>query len=422
MKKNMRAVLRGAVFLPVLPLVFRVWVAALRLLGVLPRVRKATGEPRRILVVNLTPNVGDTIMMLPFLDKLHETYPEAALQVAVARPIGSLLRSIAYLERVHELEPERKLPPVMDHYVCVAGITRYAIRNLRNTSYDMCLMPRWGTDPLGSAFLAYLTDAPIRCGQDPREEHGAGERLPGTRFLMTQVIRGGHGLPEAVRELRLLPECGLSGPIDEHAAERQTIASLLAIAHTAGTPQLWERLGLDPDAPFAVISPGANAAFRRWPLERFAETARLLREQYGFTFVAMGAPAERHLGETLEAISGGAIRSLAGMTTLPETVAVFSRAKLFLGNDSGPAHIAGGLGVHTLVLSVWPQSNQMEGPSSPLRVRPAGPYVQVVRPHVCAPPCAPYCSAAEAHCILDIQSGDLLAPVRAWFEDAPRAK
>jgi ADP-heptose:LPS heptosyltransferase len=415
--KTVRAMVRGALLLPVLPIVFRVWAAALRMLGGLPRVQKRNDRPQRVLVVNVTPHVGDIVMMLPLLDKLHAENPAVAIQVAVAKPMGSLLRQVAYLEAVHELDAGGA-PSLAEHYARVARYVRYAMRSFAATHYDVCLIARWGTDPFGSAYLAYLTDAPVRCGYDPREEQSVSETFTGTRLLMTRAMRGGQGMTESVRQMRLLAECGLGREIDEDA-ERWTTPSLLAMAKAADTPELWARLGLDPNVPFGVMAAGASAEFRKWPVKYFAETARLLRAKYGFGFVAVGSAAEQEMGAELERVSDGVVRSLVGKTSLLETAAVFARAEMFLGNDSGPGHIAAGLGTRTVVISVWPETNTMEGPSSPLRVRPAGPRVQVIQPRECAVPCISNCTADGPHCILDIRPEDVVLRVETMLE--PRA-
>jgi ADP-heptose:LPS heptosyltransferase len=400
--KQIRAILRRALLLPILPVAFRAYAALMRFCGLLPSIPAVTARPERILIVNLTAHVGDVVMSLPLLERLHAEHPEASLEMAVAAPMGSFLREIPFLKRVHELDFGAPRPPVLHLYRRIGRILQYAITTLSKSSYEVCLLPRWGIDPTGSAYLAYLTDAPRRHGQDPREELNEAETFSGTRILMTSALRGGHGLPEALREIRLLPASGLASAVEETVAERQPITTLQNIAQITTTTALWGRLGIAPTDKFVVLAPGASAAHRRWPLEAFAETARLLKKTLGLSYVAVGSTSERSLGRALEELSGGSVQSLIGETTLKETIAVLAAARLFIGNDSGPGHVAGGLGIPTLVLSTVSISSRIEGASSPSRVRPVGPLVGVIQPARGMDGCVDFCDRAEPHCILQI--------------------
>ncbi len=98
----------------------------------------------------------------------------------------------------------------------------------------------------------------------------------------------------------------------------------------------------------AVFHIGASIAPRRWAPERFAAVAKHLRERgWGIAFI--GARNEREQCEAAATRVAGA-RNLAGETSFSEMAGVIAAAKLFLGNDSGPMHLAGAFGVDTIAL------------------------------------------------------------------------
>lgn len=94
--------------------------------------------------------------------------------------------------------------------------------------------------------------------------------------------------------------------------------------------------------PYAVLHPTASASGKTWPAEGFLEVARHLKQACDLepVFVA-GA------GENLSAFS--AFRTLAG-APLGEVKALLSGASLFIGNDSGPAHMAAAFGTPVVVI------------------------------------------------------------------------
>ncbi|MEL6545221.1 MAG: glycosyltransferase family 9 protein [Myxococcota bacterium] len=94
------------------------------------------------------------------------------------------------------------------------------------------------------------------------------------------------------------------------------------------------------------FSPGAMWETKRWPLERFAELAkRVVRS--GWRVVLTGSPAEAPLLKKIVEHVPEAV-SLAGAMKLGALGGVIARCAAFVANDSGPMHIARGLGVPTL--------------------------------------------------------------------------
>jgi heptosyltransferase-3 len=97
-----------------------------------------------------------------------------------------------------------------------------------------------------------------------------------------------------------------------------------------------------PPKPYAVLHPMASALDKTWPHERFAEVAEHLESQWGLDPVFIAGP-----GESLEAFARW--RRLEGMP-LAKVISLLGGASLFVGNDSGPAHIAAAYGVPMVVL------------------------------------------------------------------------
>jgi ADP-heptose:LPS heptosyltransferase len=94
--------------------------------------------------------------------------------------------------------------------------------------------------------------------------------------------------------------------------------------------------------PYAVLHPTASAPGKTWPAGRFLEVARYLRDACHLEPVFIAGP-----GEDLSAFAG--FRTLAG-APLGEVKSLLSGAALFLGNDSGPAHMAAAFGTPVVVL------------------------------------------------------------------------
>lgn len=97
-----------------------------------------------------------------------------------------------------------------------------------------------------------------------------------------------------------------------------------------------------PEREYAVIHPLASKPSKTWPAERFLAIARRLEEEWNIEPVFIAGP-----GEDLGAFS--AYRCVAG-APLDQVKALLAGAALFIGNDSGPAHMAAALGRPVLVI------------------------------------------------------------------------
>lgn len=117
------------------------------------------------------------------------------------------------------------------------------------------------------------------------------------------------------------------------------------------------RLGI---ASFAIVNPGAGWGAKQWPPERFGEVAQALAKHNIKTLVNAAAEEEK-LAHTVMAASGGNAFELR--CTIGQLIGMARRARIFIGGDTGPLHLAAALGVPVVGLY---------GPTDPARTGPFG--------------------------------------------------
>jgi heptosyltransferase-1 len=118
---------------------------------------------------------------------------------------------------------------------------------------------------------------------------------------------------------------------------------------------------------FAILNPGAGWGAKRWPAERYGEVALGLAAQ-GLKSILNYGPGEEELANAAQAASQGA--ALAMSLNLTELIALTRRARLFIGGDTGPLHLAAALRVP--VVAIY-------GPTDPARNGPYGTRRMVLR-------------------------------------------
>ncbi|MGH9564655.1 MAG: glycosyltransferase family 9 protein, partial [Candidatus Angelobacter sp.] len=183
----------------------------------------------------------------------------------------------------------------------------------------------------------------------------ANPREPGARFFYGRrlsrsgehVVEQNHALAaQALKTYLKGRELGLPAPLlpCDPAAESWAQQEIM-------------RLGV---ASFAIVNPGAGWGGKQWPAERFGEVAKALATHNVKTLVNSG-PGEEELARAVVQASGGNAFSIA--CTLGQLIALTRRARLFIGGDTGPLHLAAALGIP--VVGIY-------GPTEPARTGPFG--------------------------------------------------
>lgn len=410
----LKAALKSVMGTGIVPRLLIARVNILRSLGKLPKARtEPSATIRRIFFSFPYHSVGDLILSLTLVDRIHERWPEAKIDVAVGALMGTIVEELPYVSRTFRLTRTRFRQSWIAAYAELSNATELFRAEIADTVYDLAVAPRWNSDDsIYSGYLAYLTGAPIRCGYSERSGGGS---VGADRFY-TIAAPGGANEHETLRYTRILSRCGLEPGSEIHFAQNP-IRALESIVERR------KARGVKMAAPFkgkyVVFSPGATNPRRMWPITRFAAIGRALEERFGLSVVVIGGPSDIGLCKQLADAIGTNAYSMAGKTDPVQMLDLIADAVLFLGNDSGPAHIAGGLGVRTIVISPFPSSCTVDHTNSPLRFRPAGPRVHVLQPTVATAPCFPTCQQNRQHCILQVSTEDVQAVLDSLVCDKP---
>jgi lipopolysaccharide heptosyltransferase I len=286
----------------------------------------------RILIVRLSA-VGDTIHGLPVLCALRDHLPHAELGWVVEERSAGILRGHRALDRLF-VAPRRWLRKP-------SAVLRLR-RDLR------AFRPQLAIDLQGlskSAIAAWLSGAPTRIGMAGPDGR---ELAP---WLDNKLVRptAGHVVD---RYLELLAPLGIVRPttrfdIPRRAEDEATVGRFI------------RDRGLGNG--FALINPGAGWASKRWPPERLAAVAKHLGSQRNLPSVVVWAGAEERVWADRIITTSGGMAHMAPPTSLGELSEMARRARLFVGSDTGPLHLAAAVGTPCVGLH-GPVSAERNGP------------------------------------------------------------
>ena len=402
--RSFREIVKYVSTLPISPWAFYILVFGLRRLGVLQNPSTALKPSiRRIFVSHPYSSVGDMVLLLPLLERIRMEWPEAVVDIVVGSNASDLLTGVQGLGRIFVCGSQNTRGRLVGYYRRFFRNLLFYKRHIMPCDYDLAVAPRWGSIMTSEAvYLAFLTGASRRVGYSASVGNGDSA----LDKLLTHPVTGGEHEHESIRNLRVLERAGLlTGPAVKESVVGNSIQSLQNLVRISN-PE-WNRVKSLPEfvqtsSPYAVVSPGATRPFNRWPLERLAAVMQQLCELYSLHFYVVGAPSDALVCERLSRMAPRCATSVAGSTSLRQLTHLLARAELFLGMDSGIAHLAGGLGGATVVVSPFPSNCHEEHPNSPVRFRPCGPRVRVLQPEYPLFPCFPTCSVRASHCIEQI--------------------
>ncbi|HEV8430977.1 MAG TPA: glycosyltransferase family 9 protein [Pyrinomonadaceae bacterium] len=277
-------------------------------------------DVRKVLVIRLR-SIGDTVLATPSLYALKRFLPNARVDILVEDWVAPLLDNHPHVDNVIALERG-------------GLITRARVaRELRAANYDVVYNLHGGTT---ATFLTRATGARHRVGFKSYQYGQLHNHQAPSPLLIWQQPKT-HSVEQ---QLALLGWTGV--PVTDRPRTSLGISSQAA----ARVDQLLNDAGLN-EQNIALIHPAAAFATKQWATEKFARVVEFLAER-GFTSVAIAAPNEQALLETLS--SGASVNVVSLALSLPEVTALAARSQLFVGNDSGIAHIAAAVGTPSVVV------------------------------------------------------------------------
>ncbi|MEA2576293.1 MAG: hypothetical protein QOH93_3591 [Chloroflexia bacterium] len=310
---------------------------------------------KRILAVKLA-DMGDLLTITPALQALRAAHPAARIDLLVPPRSEGLLKGAAFVDRIITFDKFAfdSLRGLLD----VRGVARTVsfLARLRAARYDgMAIFhhytTRWGT--LKFAVLSLASGSRDIAGID----NGRGLFL--TRRAPDEGFGAMHEAEYWLSVAALLGanvETGWRSRIPVREEDKTAARSLLSY------------FGKERATPLLAIHPGAGAysLARIWPVEGFGMVASGLINSHAANVVILGGPDEVEAASQLEQLVGeeGRVLNLAGRTSIHQTAAVLEECDLFLGNDSGPMHLAAAM--QTPVVAVFgPSNSRAWGPYTP---------------------------------------------------------
>ena len=262
------------------------------------------------------------VLAAPWACQVFETHPLVDRVWSVSAPWWSAARGVRWPARLRQWA---RLPGI--------------IWRIRAQKYDV------GIDLRGDlrhiTFFLALGGMPVRVSSD----------RTGGRRLLTHLWPFQDSLHEVEKNFAVAALLGATGQPRMDVVATDSIPAWLQ--SLLSTPEF--------ERGYVVFALRGSALKRSWTSEHAAELADLLRDHLGLGSVYVGSASDETFAQAVVKAAGATVVNLAGRTTIEQTIAVLHGAKATIAVDSGPMHLAAGVGSPVVALF---------GPSDPGAFRP----------------------------------------------------
>ena len=331
---------------------------------------------KRVLVVRLR-SIGDTVLATPSLIALRRFLPDAQIDVLLEDWVAPVLEGFREVDNVLTVSRKSKK-------------SRFeTARLVRRNAYDVAFNLHGGTT---ATFFVRVSGA----------RHRVGFAHYSYKFLYNHLLSSSVDfwqrkiLHSAEQQLALLGFVGV--PVEDCPKSRLDVTKERAdemdlFLHVYGIDEL----------PIALIHPAAAFDTKQWSTEKFAKIIDYF-DARGIFPVVVATPKEQ---KVIDEISRKTSAIFHGFTDLelPQITALAARAGVFVGNDSGIAHIAAAVGTPSVV--VFGSSNRNHW-----RPWTDAPNEIVYEKFACQPCAGYFCKEFDApQCILSVKTESVIAAI-----------
>jgi len=352
--------------------------------------------------------IGDWILTTPFFENLRHNGPQAEITAVVLDRVFDLAHVSSMVDRAISVSraDHRRLVFSAGNVSVLAGFQR----DYQVGRFDLAFVPRWDADFNGALQIAIGSRARHVVGFSERSMTRRGALNRGDDRFYTHAVVDRRMVHEADRDLVLIEAVGGTPVAAKTRIEFTSADVILAESFLSAT--------LCGTGRFMAVAPFGSKRKTTLPPERLARIAGRLAEEFDLGVVVVGGPRDARAATAFARDAGPRAIPAAGRLSTRASAALIARATVFVGMDSGPAHIAAAVGTPVAVLSCHPVGGAPGHANAPERFAPRGNSdVLVIRPTRPTVPCVDGCEADGPHCILALDEA-VLWPRLASFVGA----
>lgn len=352
----------------------------------------------KVLVIKLD-EIGDFILMLPMIREFKWSLPRLRIDVLIKENLRNIAELCPYFNNIFYLKAVFFKKNKIFKLLLIFYSIIYAIFFLRKQKYDIVIIPRWDVDSSYAVFFSFFSNAKLRITYTENVSSQKSIFNKNYDLLYTHTL-----IDEAFK----------------HEVERSLFfLEFLNIIPNNNKLELWfdstdELIINDYISQFdsneiVAICPVASMDRKKWKYSNYQEIINWLINKYGFNVIIIGGGEDRSEFE-FKAPEGfdKKIKDLRGLLTLRQSSFFLKESILYVGNDTGPMHLAAAVDTPVIEISCQPFNVDKYHSQSPLRFTPWGVRYKLLQPKFTIKPCPNnMCISSYSHCINNVSVADV---------------
>jgi ADP-heptose:LPS heptosyltransferase len=293
---------------------------------------------KEILVIR-TDNLGDLLLGMPILKHLRNSFMGYRIILLARKEWLSIVQTCPYVDEFIPWDQKR--------YTRNVFYRMGFARALRNHCVESAIYPAFSRDPLGDELISCCRSSQKIAFAGDLDNISLKRKATNDRYYTRLIQDPNFNVSEIDRNREFTQQ--ITGktidPVDFQPEIWLTQSDRIAAR------KLLEESGLDPSRHLIIaLFPGASWEGRLWPAGRYAELADRIADSYGAKIVICGASSDLQVSSEVQLRMHRQSINLAGKTRLRDLAALFERCALFIGNETGPLHVAVTVGTSSLCI------------------------------------------------------------------------
>lgn len=354
---------------------------------------------KKILIIKLD-EIGDFVLSIPLIKGIKQCNSNISIDLLAKDVVKDLADGIPYLTKRYYLRSDLFGKMKIRKIFLFLYAILYSLLKLKNQKYDLVIVPRWDVDSSLAVLFSFFSFSKYRLTYSEKVSEIKKKYNNSYDKFYTHIIYNIEPKHEVERHIDIIKFLGINN----------TGYELELYVKKSDTFLVEDMIKIFDNNKIVAICPVASHERKKWLTENYVSLSEKIIKIFNYNIVIIGGNEgieNNDFSKLLNRFSKKVL-DLRGRLTLTQTAALLEKCYIYVGNDTGPMHLAAAVKIPIIEIVTHPDTIDYFHPQSPKRFKPWGVKSIVLYPKHTKNPCPPnMCIAEDSHCINNITIEDV---------------